>query len=65
MTEQNKNTELTLTLDLNSVNNIIAALDEIPHKYSRPIIDNITQQAQIQLREQNVPEGPLSNKVVS
>ena len=65
MTEENKNPELTLTLDLNSVNNIIAALDELPHKYSRPIIDNITQQAQTQLQQQNVPEGPLSDKVVS
>lgn len=59
--KQTKDPEVVLTLKVSQVNMIIGSLDEVPHKYSRPIIDLITKQATEQL---NVPEGPLSDKVI-
>jgi hypothetical protein len=59
--------ELTLTLKVSQINTIIAALDELPHKYSRPIIDTISQQAVPQVQQQqqaSVPEGPLAEKTI-
>lgn len=56
--QQQKEPEVTLTVKASWVNIIIAGLDEIPHKFSRPVIDSIGKQAQEQL-----PQGPLANKV--
>jgi hypothetical protein len=42
--------EVTLTLKISAVNTILASLDEIPHKFSRAIIDSIVGQAQPQLQ---------------
>lgn len=56
MTEQNqqtkaKDSELTLTLKVSQINVILASLDELPHKYSRSVIDTIQQQATTQLQK--------------
>lgn len=37
--------ELTFVLKLSHANIILSALDEIPHKLSRPIIDELQKQA--------------------
>ena len=56
MTEQTqkpetKDQELTLTLKISQINVILASLDELPHKYSRVIIDTIQQQANAQIQK--------------
>lgn len=56
--------EVTLTVKASWVNVIIAGLDEVPHKYSRPIIDAVSNQAQEQLKRQQGPSGPLQGKVI-
>jgi hypothetical protein len=43
--------EITLTLKVSDVNVVLASLDEMPHKMSRRIIDNIIQQAQSQIQQ--------------
>jgi hypothetical protein len=45
----NEVVNIKLELNLNSVNFIMKALDEMPYKYSAPIIANITKQAQPQV----------------
>jgi hypothetical protein len=42
---------VNLTLSVSEVNAILAALDEMPHKMSRRVIDNVIQQAQAQLQQ--------------
>ena len=44
-------TELTFVLTLSQANIVLAALDEIPHKLSRGIIDSLQQQAMPQLQQ--------------
>ena len=56
MTEQTqkpetKDQELTLTLKISQINVLLASLDELPHKYSRVIIDTIKQQANAQIQK--------------
>ena len=56
MTEQTqqpevKDPELTLTLKISQINVILASLDEVPHKYSRNVIDTIQQQANAQIQK--------------
>ena len=60
---QQEEQQVTLTVKTSWLNIIIAGLEEIPHKFSRPVIDSISQQARSQL--ENRPEGPLSSKVVN
>ena len=43
--------EINLTLKVTEVNTILAALDEMPHKISRRVIDLVIQQAQAQLQQ--------------
>ena len=64
--DQTQDIEVTLTLKVSVINTIIAALDELPHKYSRPVIDAITQQAvpQVQPQQPTPPEGPLTSKTI-
>lgn len=62
--QQNQEPEVTLKVKASWVNVIIAGLDEMPHKYSRVVIDSIGQQAESQLKSQ-IPSGPLTNKVIS
>lgn len=64
MTEQTqqpevKDPELTLTLKVSQINVVLASLDELPHKYSRGVIDTIQKQAASQVQElQNSGEIP-------
>lgn len=58
---QQQEPEVTIRLKVSQVNLVIAGLEELPHKYSRPVIDSVSQQAQQQLQK---PEGPLSDKVI-
>ena len=55
-TEQNQQTETTqmeqelnFTFKVSEINLILSALEELPHKISRKMIDNIFAQAQTQL----------------
>ena len=43
--------EVTLTLTVSETNTILGALDEIPHKLSRKVIDKVIEQAQAQLKQ--------------
>ena len=61
---QQEDIEITLTLKISVVNTIISALDELPHKYSRPVIDLISQQAMPQVQSQQAPTGPMSDKTI-
>jgi hypothetical protein len=60
---QQEEQQVTLTVKVSWLNVILGGLEEIPHKFSRPVIDSISQQARSQL--ENRPEGPLSSKVVN
>lgn len=57
MTETTKSTtpepekEVTLTLTVSETNTILGALDEMPHKLSRKVIDKVIEQAQAQLKQ--------------
>jgi hypothetical protein len=63
--QQADDIEITLVLKVSQVNTIIAALDELPHKFSRPVIDVISQQAVPQVQQQQeVPSGPLTEKTI-
>lgn len=46
--EKNQST-FTLELDVNSVNTILAALGELPHRVADPILRNVVEQAQKQV----------------
>ena len=43
--------DVTVTVKLSKLNLIIAGLDELPHKISRVLIDDLAQQAQAQLQQ--------------
>jgi hypothetical protein len=60
---QQEEQQVTLTVKTSCLNIIIAGLEEIPHKFSRPVIDSVSQQARTQL--ENRPQGPLSTKVIN
>ena len=60
---QQEEQQVTLTGKTSWLNIIIAGLEEIPHKFSRQVIDSISQQARAQL--ENRPEGPLASKVIN
>jgi len=58
MTEKTQSTqapepekEVTLTLTVSETNIILGALDEMPHKLSRKVIDKVIEQAQAQLKQ--------------
>lgn len=59
---QGQEREFNFTFNINQINTIIAGLDELPHKFSRNMIDEI--QRQVQMQSQQKPEGPLSSKVI-
>jgi phage terminase large subunit-like protein len=61
--QQQEDPQVTLTLKASWLNVIIAGLEEIPHKFSRQVIDSVSQQARAQL--ENKPQGPLSSKVIN
>lgn len=64
MNNQQQEPEVTLTVKASWVNIIIAGLEEIPHKFSRPVIDSISRQGNEQLNGQQGPKGPLQDKVI-
>ena len=45
----NEQPKITLELDVNSVNTILAALGELPHRVADPILRNVVEQAQKQV----------------
>lgn len=55
--------KIGLTVDAQAFNTIIAGLDELPHKISRPVIDELLKQAHPQINNE-APKGPLSDKVI-
>ena len=55
--------KIGLTVDAHTFNTIISGLDELPHKISRPVIDELIKQAEPQLNT-SAPKGPLSDKVI-
>jgi len=65
MTEQLQQQEqtVTITVTINELNTMIAGLDELPHKFSRGLIDKVSNQAREQLQPAQ-PNGPLGPKVV-
>ena len=46
-----KDLELSIDLKFSEINLILAALDELPHKYSRGVIDTIQKQASDQVQK--------------
>ena len=61
-------TVIKLEVDIQTFNTIIAALDEIPHKLSRRVIDELARQAQPQVQQnegQMAPQGPMGGKVIN
>ena len=60
MSQTEKEVVINLEFTINQLNTIMAALDELPHKISRPLIDKISRTAEEQLR----PSGELADKVV-
>jgi hypothetical protein len=60
---QQQEQTVTITVAVNELNTIIAGLDELPHKFSRGLIDKVSTQAREQLQA-NQPDGPLGSKVV-
>ena len=61
--QQQEEQQVTLTLKASWINVLMAGLEEIPHKFSRPVIDSVSQQARAQL--ENKPQGPLASKVIN
>ena len=60
---QQEEQQVTLTVKTSWLNVLMAGLEEIPHKFSRQVIDSISQQARAQL--ENKPQGPLASKVIN
>ena len=54
----NQNENLTLTVDVNTFNIIMAGLDELQHKVSRNVIDNLGKQAQQQIQARQQAQTP-------
>jgi hypothetical protein len=60
---QQEEAVVTLKLKVSAVNAIIAGLDELPHKFSRGVIDEVSTQARQQLQPAAEP-APLEGVVV-
>ncbi len=56
------NVTIELKFDLRTVNVILSALDELPHKVSRPIVDSIQMQARPQLAALQAPPEEQPNQ---
>ena len=57
--------KVTVTVDIQTFNTIIMGLDELPHKVSRPVIDELVQQAKSQIKSnEQSPQGSLGDKVI-
>lgn len=53
---------IDLKLTVAQLNTVMAALDELPHKHSRRLFDEIMRQAGAQIQPQQ-PQGPMSDKL--
>ena len=62
--QQQEEAVVTLKLKVSAVNAIIAGLDELPHKFSRGVIDEISTQARQQLSQPTAEPAPLEGVVV-
>jgi hypothetical protein len=63
--QQQEEAVVTLKLKVSAVNAIIAGLDELPHKFSRGVIDEVSTQARQQLQPAAEPApAPLEGVVV-
>ena len=62
--QQQEQQQFVLKLSISQINIIMGGLDELPHKFSRTLIDEIQKQLQPQIQSQGAPEGPLSSKVI-
>lgn len=61
-------TVIKLEVDIQTFNTIIASLDEMPHKLSRRVIDELARQAQPQVQQnegQMSAQGPMGGKVIN
>ena len=54
----NQNENLTLTVDVNTFNIIMTGLDELQHKVSRNVIDNLGKQVQQQIQARQQAQTP-------
>jgi hypothetical protein len=48
--------DITLILNLAEIKTVVAALDEIPRKFSNPVVENIVNQTNKQLAALQQPE---------
>jgi hypothetical protein len=55
--------KIGLTVDAQTFNIIIAGLDELPHKISRTIIDELYKQAHPQTKQESA-SGSLADKII-
>jgi hypothetical protein len=58
MTPMQPDQPITITLEAQQWNSVLAALNEAPHRIARPIIDRIVEQVQ----GQQSPAAPLAAK---
>lgn len=56
--------KFTLSLDINQVNAIFAALSEQPYKTAAPLIAALDEQLKPQIQQAQQDQGPLSNKLI-
>jgi phage terminase large subunit-like protein len=63
MNNKQNEPDVILTIKASWINVILAGLDEVPHKYSRPVFDSVSKQAHDQLN-QSVPKGSLQDRVL-
>ncbi len=56
---QQNEQKINLSVTLDELNIIFGGLEEVPHKFSRKVIDSLSQQAQSQL-QQGQPQGQIN-----
>jgi len=64
MNQPKNDTKINLSVTIEELNIIFGGLEEVPHKFSRKVIDSLSQQAQPQVNAQQGPTGPLQDKVI-
>lgn len=56
---QQNEQKINLSVTIDELNIIFGGLEEVPHKFSRKVIDNLSQQAQAQVK-QSQPQGQIN-----
>ena len=56
---QQNEQRINLSVTIDELNIIFGGLEEVPHKYSRKVIDSLSQQAQGQV-QQGQPQGQVN-----